>query len=144
MALQSQGMEVFWSTSTAASTSTAVRVGQVRTFNGPGGQSADIDVSHLKSTAHEYLQGLPDDGDFALSVWFDPTSAAEGHKQLMEDRYARVKRKCVIKFNDASSSLMMFDAFCKTVVLSGAVDGAIGADVSFKITGGATLATAIA
>jgi hypothetical protein len=57
MAMESQGVSVYFSTSSANSTAAAALVEQVVSFNGPSGSAGVIDVTHLGSTAKEKLIG---------------------------------------------------------------------------------------
>jgi hypothetical protein len=65
-----------------ATPKTLVAVGEVRKI-GPGfdGEATEIDVTHLRSSAKEYLLGLRDFGNVALEV-FIPASADTGQARL--------------------------------------------------------------
>jgi len=69
MAIESQGAIFYWSTTTAASTSTSHAVAEVVGFNGPTGSANVIDVSHLGSTAREKLIVAPRAGAWIETYW---------------------------------------------------------------------------
>jgi len=144
MALESQGTRFFWTAATAGATvgavSTAQKIGEITDFGGPGGAAAVIDVSHLESTAVEKLIGLPDEGQFTMSVNYDPTDA--GQIALKTDRAARQRRAGVIKFNDAATNAAKFDAYCQNFSVTGAVNGKVQAQISLEITGAVSWTTA--
>jgi len=141
MAIEAQGTEFFWSTvTTVASTSTSCLVGEVTDFSGPGGQAAVIDVTNLLSTAKEKLVGLRDEGQLSLSLNLSFSDTAQ--TAIRTDRANRTKRKCVIKFNDATVELTktkaVFDAYCLGFSISGAVDNKVSANAVIEITGAVT------
>jgi hypothetical protein len=145
MAFEAQGTEFFWSTSTAASTSTAVLIGEVIDFSGPGGQASVIDVTNLLSTAKEKLIGLRDEGQLSMSLNLSMSDA--GQVALRADRATRTKRKAVIKFNDnttdAAKTKAIFDGYVLGFSVSGAVDDAVKANCVIEITGAVTYSSAI-
>jgi len=138
MAMESQGTKLFWSASTAVSS--AVEVGEVTDFNGPGGAAGIIDISHLQSTAKEKLIGLRDEGQLSFSLNYNATDA--GQLSLIADRAARTKKKCLLKFNDAATNCARFDAYCMQFSITGAVDDKIAANAVLEITGAVTYSTA--
>ena len=140
--LNSQGIEFYWSTSTAASTLTTSLIGEVTDFSGPGGQAAVIDVSHLGSTAREKRIGLRDEGQMTLGVNFLPADTAQ--VALRADRATRTMRKCVIKFNDSASYYAIFDAYCSGFSISGGVDQKVAGQVVLEIANAVTYTTAMA
>jgi len=148
MAYESQGTMFFWSSagSTSASTAVANAIGEVVSFNGPTGQAGTIDVTHLGSTAKEFLMGLRDEGELTLDINFLPTDA--GQVRLRTDRAARSLKKCVIKLNDntsdAATTKLIFDAYCIGLAVQGAVDNALKGTVTIKIAGAVTYSSVVA
>lgn len=140
--LNSQGVEFFWSTSTAASTVAGALIGEVTDFSGPGGQAAVIDVSHLGSTAREKRIGLRDEGQMTLGINFLPADTAQ--VALRADRASRTMRKAVIKFNDASSNYSIFDAYCSGFSISGGVDQKVAGQIVLEIANAVTYSTLMA
>ena len=145
MAIESQGTIFYWSTSTAASTSTSHAVAEVVGFNGPSGGANVIDVSHLGSTAKEKLLGLRDEGQVTLDVNFRPGTTSQDY--LRSCRATRTMRKGVIQLNDntteAARTKIIFDAYVGGFSVSGAVDQVVKGSITLEITGACTYATAI-
>ena len=140
MAIESQGVKVFWSTSTAASTSTTADVGQITGFAGPSGSAAVIDITNLGSTAKEKMVGLRDEGQLSLDLNFQATDA--GQANLITDRAERNKRKVTIKFTDSATSVAVFDGYCIGFSISGALDDKVTANAVIEIDGAVTWTTA--
>jgi len=141
MALESQGVYLFWSTTTSGSTSH--RITDVISFNGPGGAAAVIDVTNLQSTAKEKIMGLRDEGQVTLEALLDMTSGTTGDGQLKlrECRASRTRGNLKIKLTDASSSTLGMEAYCSNFSISGAVDQALKASITLEICGPVTWTT---
>ena len=140
-AIRAQGIEFYWSSSTAASTAAGSLVGQVTGFNGPDGQAADIDVTNVGSSAKEFLVGLADEWNISLDMNCDPVDA--GQILLRDDKGTTNLRKWVLKLTDTANTLLVADGFCKSYSISGAVDDKITANTVIRISGPVTWATAI-
>jgi len=138
MAIETQGCKFFWSTSTAQST--AQEVGEVVDFGGPGGAAGVIDVTHLQSTAKEKMIGLRDEGQFTMTLNYNPTNT--GQIALVSDRASRTKRKALLKFSDTATSCAVFDGYCLQFSVNGAADDKIVANAAIEITGAVTYTTA--
>ena len=145
MAIESQGTIFYWSTSTAASTSTSHAVAEVVGFNGPSGGANVIDVSHLGSTAKEKLLGLRDEGQVTLDVNFRPGTTSQDYMRTC--RAQRLMRKAVIQLNDntteAARTKIIFDAYVSGFSISGAVDQVVKGAITLEINGACTYATLI-
>ena len=145
MAIESQGAVFFWSTSTAASTSTSHAVAEVVGFNGPTGSANIIDCSHLGSTAKEKLIGLRDEGQVSFDVNFRPGTT--GQDYLRTCRANRSMKKAVIQLNDNTTEVartkIIFDAYVSGFSITGAVDQIVKGSISLEITGACTFATAL-
>lgn len=137
MGLGSQGIKFFWSASTGVST--AVLIGEITDFTGPGGAAAVIDITHLLSTAKEKLMGLRDEGQLSFNVNFNATDA--GQEALRTDRAARNKKNGSIKFTDETTSFWYFDAYCLNYSIAGAVDQKVSAAITLEIDGPITEST---
>ncbi len=143
--IESQGVSIYWSTSTAASTADTANVGQVISFNGPTGSANVIDASHLGSVSKEKRMGLPDEGSFSMDLLLS-MDATYGQDRLRADRASRTMRKCVIKLTDAPSSAddptkVIFDGYVTNFAITGAVDEIIKASVTVEIAGKCTWST---
>jgi hypothetical protein len=141
--LNSQGVEFYWSNTTAYSTASTCLVGEVTDFSGPGGQAAVIDVTHLGSTAREKRIGIRDEGQMTLGVNFVPADVAQA--VLRSDRATRTMKKCVIKFNDttaADCNKAVFEAYCSGFSISGGVDQKVAGQVVLEVANAVTYTTA--
>lgn len=137
MAYQSQGTKFFWSATTAQSS--AVQIGSVTDFTGPGGQAAVIDITHLGSTAKEKMMGLRDEGQLTLTLNYDATNT--GQVALLADRANRAKKKALIKFSDTSTHIAVFDGYCLGFSITGAMDNKVSANAVIEIDGAVTFST---
>ena len=146
---ESQGVKIFWDDGTVyqASTGTTVDstgtdklIGQIIDFNGPTGSAAKIDVSHLLSTAKEFIMGLRDEGDLSINVVYDPADV--GHNALFDDRSARTQRGWIIKLTTTGNEKLHGLGFCTGFAVTGAVDDAVKAVFTIAIDGGVGYTTA--
>lgn len=113
-------------------------VNNVTDFSGPGGQASIIDVSNLASTRREKLMGLPDEGQFGMTLNWDPDDTV--HQLLRTLRDNRTQAEFKITLTDDTPAVGTFRGYVLGVVLSGAVDQAIKAAVSIEIDGAITWA----
>jgi len=140
MAIEAQGTKLFWSTATAASTSSSALIGEVTDFTGPGGSAGVIDITNLQSTAKEKLIGLRDEGQLSMTLNFSATDVAQ--MNLRTDRAARTKKRVTMKFVDTNTCIAVFKGYCLSYSISGAVDNKITANAVVEITGAVTYSTA--
>lgn len=108
-------------------------VPNVTDFSGPGGQASVIDVSNLASTRREKLMGLPDEGQFTMTLNWDPDDTV--HQLLRTLRDGRTRAEFKITLTDTTPAVGTFYGYVLGVTLSGAVDAAIKAAVSIEIDG---------
>lgn len=137
MAIESQGIVVYWTTST--SFSTAQIVNEVISVGGPGISAGKIDTTTLTSTAKEYIIGLRDNGDLSLDMIYNSTDA--GQLALRNDLSARTKRRIGIKIPDASTTLWHCEGYCTNWSLSGSVDNVQKVSATIGLTGAITWST---
>ena len=125
-ALETQGVVFKWH---------AQEIGEIVSFNGPGGSASIIDVSHLGSTRREKRMGLPDEGQFSFDVNLVPGNA--GQVALRADRASRTQRECILELTDhaATPTTITFNAYCTSFSIQGSVDDKIQASVTLEITG---------
>ena len=140
MAIEAQGTKLFWSTATAASTSSSALIGEVTDFTGPGGSAGVIDITNQQSTAKEKLIGLRDEGQLSMTLNFSATDVAQ--MNLRTDRAARTKKRVTMKFVDTNTCIAVFKGYCLSYSISGAVDNKITANAVVEITGAVTYSTA--
>ena len=113
-------------------------VGEIKSFQGPGGSAAVIDITTLESTAKEKRMGLADEGQFTFEINLDPTNAQ--HLGLKSDRAARTLRNFTLTLTDSPATVLSFAAYVLELSLSGGVDDVIGASVTLEISGAVTWA----
>lgn len=147
MALESHGVQFWWSTATACSTAGSTNlIGEIVSFTGPSGGAAIIDVTHLGSTAKEKLQGLPDEGNITLecNLTTKITDTAAGQGLLRRSRLDRTKGSFVLKTSTVvvggDAVKVSAEGYVTTLTPSGGVDDKLGLSVTIEITGKATWA----
>jgi len=111
-------------------------IGEIKSFNGPGGQSSDIDITTLESTAKEFLQGLQDEGEFSFEANLDPSDP--GQIFCRAARSAQVQRGFEVILADTDATTFEFDANVKGFSVSGGVDDVVKAAISLRISGPVT------
>jgi len=129
-AIKSQGFKLEIET-TVSSPVVWTEVKEVKTFNLQQAEAADIDVTHLQSTAKEYLVGLQDNGTFGGDMNFvieDP-----GQVAMRAAMAAQSQENFRATFSDGATA--EFSAFVKSMPLSGGVDQAVTGTFSLKVTG---------
>lgn len=137
MPIESQGITVYWTTSTSFATSQAVN--DVTSVGGPGISAGKLDVTSLQSTAKEFIMGLRDNGDISLDMIFNSTDA--GQLALRNDLNTRTKRRIAIKIPDATTTLWHCEAYCTNWSLSGSVDNVQKLSATVGLTGAITWST---
>ena len=107
---------------------------EIKSFTGPGGAAAVIDVTDLSSTGKEKRMGLMDEGQLTFTMHYIPTETQ--HIALRTARATRVETKFQLVFTDDSpATTWEFSGFVTNFSTSGAVDGVIEANVTIEITG---------
>jgi Lambda phage tail tube protein, TTP len=133
-ALTSQGMTI--SIDQADSPLTYAVIAEVDNIDGPGGSSAEIDVTDLSSTAKEKRLGLPDEGDLTLSLNYIPKNT--GHALLRALKASGAVRSYRLTFTDSPPTTWTFDAFVKGFPISNGVDAVTKGNVTLAVSGGIT------
>lgn len=110
-----------------------VEVGYMTSFTGPDGQSAEHDVTHLRSVAKEYLTGLSDAGNIAFTGWWDPSDPAQ--VAMRSDLVNQTSATYTLTLTDTPASVMTFTGFVKQMAMGIPVDAAITLNGSLRITG---------
>jgi predicted secreted protein len=119
-----------------ASPITYTTIKEVKSFTGPGGSAAVIDVTDLSSTAKEKRMGLQDEGQLSFTVNYLPDDTQ--HDLLRTNRAARTLTPFQLIFTDTSPTTWAFNAYVTGFSVSGAVDGVVEANVTLEITGSIT------
>ena len=112
---------------------TYTAVGEITSFDGPGGSAGEIDVTSLESTAKEFLIGLPDEGEFSFEANLVPSNAAQAG--LRADRAAGTLQDFQLLLTDAGPTTLSFTAYVKEFKIKGGVDDKISVAITLRITG---------
>lgn len=84
-------------------------------INGPSGDRATVDVSHLMSTRREKVPGLADTGSITLNGNFLP-GGEKGQDLFHNDANSNIIRKYIIAFS--SHDFWTFDGFAKPLSIA--------------------------
>ena len=113
---------------------TYTEVKEVVSFNGFDGKASEIDVTHLRSTAKEFLMGLRDFGNFNLETNYLPSDA--GQDAMRAAQASREVQDFKITFSDDTSAT--FQGYVLSNPLSGGVDSKVSGSFDIRITGAVT------
>lgn len=131
-ALEAQGMLL--KIGNGASPEVFTSIAEIKTFSGPGGSAAVIDVTDLSSLAKEKRMGLADEGQLSFTINYIPNNTQ--HALLRAQRASREETNFKLVFTDDSpATTWSFSAFVTGFAVSGAVDGVVEANVTLEITG---------
>lgn len=115
-------------------------IGEVTSFDGPGGSASVIDTTSLDSVAKEKLVGLPDEGQISFDLNFVPGN--RGQIAFRASRRSRAETNFALVFSDGSdgsdaakATYARFAGFAMEWSVSGAVDDKVSAKASIEITG---------
>ena len=134
-ALEAQGMLI--KIGNGASPQVFTTISEIKTFSGPTGSAAVIDVTDLSSTAKEKRMGLADEGQLSFTINYIPDNTQ--HTLLRTRRASREETDFKMVFTDDSpSTTWSFSAFVTGFAVSGAVDNVVEANVTLEITGAIT------
>lgn len=134
-ALEAQGMLI--KIGNGASPQVFTTISEIKTFSGPTGSAAVIDVTDLSSTAKEKRMGLADEGQLSFTINYIPDNTQ--HALLRTRRASREETDFKMVFTDDSpSTTWSFSAFVTGFAVSGAVDNVVEATVTLEITGSIT------
>jgi len=131
-AIEAQGVVLAVSISSVMTT-----IPEIKSFQGPGGAAAVIDVTDLGSSAKEKRMGLPDEGQLTANINYIPDDTV--HAYLVAQRKARTLESFKITFTDAAPAITWtFSAYITGFSTSVAVDGVVEASVTLEISGSIT------
>jgi hypothetical protein len=108
-------------------------IGNVVSFNGPGGSASVIDVTNLDSTAKEKRMGLPDEGQFTMELNYDPDNTA--HIALRNARKTRTRTEFKLTLTDATATSLTFWGYVLAFAIQGGVDAVVKASLTIEIDG---------
>jgi hypothetical protein len=109
-------------------------VGEVTNFSGFDGQAAEIDVTHLQSTAKEFLMGLQDFGNFNVDTNY--LNGDAGQVLMRAAKTSRAIQDFRLTFSDNSTAT--FQGYVLSAPVSGGVDNKVDGSFNIRITGPVT------
>ena len=118
-----------------ATPSAWITIGEVTTWDGPGGSANMYETTHLASTAKEKMIGLPDEGQLTLSINWDLDTDV-GQQAAATARIGRTLKNFRITFSDASTGT--FAGYVLGLASSGGVDDKVAGSITVEITGEVT------
>ena len=110
---------------------TYAAIGEVVSFDGPGGKAQIIDITNLASEAKEKLPGLPDEGAFSMVCNF--YGGDTGQQALEAARLAQSKQTFKVTFVD--TTVADFDAYVMEFSISAKPDSKVELALGLEITG---------
>jgi len=114
---------------------TYTEVKEVVSFSGLDGTASEIDVTHMQSTAKEFLMGLQDFGNFQLDCNFIADDSGQ-------DKMRAAKASADIQDFQATlsdSTVITFRGFVMSASMSGGVDSKIDTSFNIRISGDVTI-----
>jgi hypothetical protein len=120
----------------AGSPSGDLSIGEIISFDGPGGEGEVIDATHLGSTAKEKLMGLPDEGQLSFECNLVDGDAGQALLRTRRDDQALDAFKITLP----GSEILTFNAYVLGFKVAGGVDEVVRASVTLEISGAVTWA----
>lgn len=107
---------------------------EITSFSGLDGSASEIDVTHLQSTAKEFILGLQDFGNFTIEISYDNDDAG----QLILRAAKESGNLHYFKLTFSDSTYITFSAYVMSMSVGGGVDGKVESSVTLRITGSVT------
>ena len=133
-AIETQGFQLDIGNGDSPLTYTEVK--EVKTFSAFDGAASEIDITHLKSTAKEFLMGLQDFGGFNCDANY--VAADAGQVLIRAAKASRAIQDMKLTFSDSSTAT--FQAYVLSAPLTGGVDAAVDTSFTLRISGDVTFA----
>lgn len=125
--------------SATATAVTLTEVGSVVDINKNDPGSNEIDTTHLRSTAKEFIFGLVDSGDYTLTINYSFSDTAQ--VAMKTAQVASTSIECQVTYPEGDT--IAFTAYVTTFNGPGAaVDGILTGDVTLRITGAVNITPA--
>lgn len=99
--LRTQGTQI-WVLDDTATVVSVLEIDNVSDVGEFGPQADDIDVTNLKSTAKEYLVGLPDNGEATLQINFNPQDPV--HQFLNDHAGTSTRLQFMVGLSDGTAA----------------------------------------
>jgi hypothetical protein len=124
-------------------TATYALINLITTFGQAGGGTVgERDTTVLASTVHTNAPTIPDNGEFTISLLFDPTDTVHMFVRALKDvPYTAGFNNIKVTYNDGGTpSTDVFGAWVKEFdgINGDDVDASLTADVTFRVTGAVT------
>lgn len=110
-----------------------LKVGNIQTFQGPGGSTDIQDASNLDSVMREKLPGLPDEGSFTYQINLDPADTT--HLAIKNARRNRTLVECRITLANAAATKLLFFGYVTGFQVGGSVGAIVKGDITIEIDG---------
>lgn len=109
---------------------------EVVNFSGFDGQAAEIDVTHLQSTAKEFKMGLQDFGSFQVDLNY--IASDPGQVEARAAKASGTQKAFLVTLSDGTTA--SFEGFVLSNPMSGGVDAKVDSGFTIRITGAVTFA----
>ncbi|WDI31593.1 phage tail tube protein [Hyphococcus flavus] len=113
-------------------------ISEVKSTDGPGGDTTIFDVTHSQSTAKEKRAGTKDEGGFNVVANYIPGDT--GQQSCQTARTNRQLRNVKVTLSDGT--VFDFKAFCRRFQVTSGIDQAYDANIDFEISGDVTVTPA--
>ena len=130
-------MAAISTTGTAFTTGAAAVSGIITAINLGGISTAEIDVTQLTDTSKNYIRGVRDGGTVEVTVMVDTTATPD-----LPTAGSSSPTSFVLRFgaSGASGPTFTFTAYVQSVSAEAALDGAVSATYTLRISGAITVA----
>ena len=115
---------------------TYTEVSEITNFTLFDGQGAEIDTTHLQSTAKEFLMGLQDFGTAQFDCNYLP--ADSGQDKMRAAKSTRAIQDFQVTFSDTTTAT--FQGFVLSNPITGGVDAKVDGSFAVRISGDVTFA----
>lgn len=139
-AVNAQGARVWFKP--AGSPDSWAKIEEVTSIGEPSSAAAQIDVSHLESTGHEFIAALPNYGQVAIACNFTGEHVQTALYDMFANNAEAANFRIEIPTTSAKSNFHRF-SFNATVAkwaVSAAVDQKVPLSLTLQISGGITYA----
>jgi hypothetical protein len=109
-------------------------IAEVTDWDGPSGTAQVIDMTYLTATAKHKKPGIPDEGQFTLSINWIPTDA--GQQAVATARAEQAEKNFRVTYEDGSTQT--FAGYVLGFATSGGVDNKVAGSITIEITGAVT------
>lgn len=126
-----------------ADTSPVQNIAEVRSIRGPTGRRELVDVTNHESQGgyREFINGLNDAGEITFDINYLPFDGThDASTGLLADFDSGIRRAFNLVFPDSGATTWSFNGLVLGFEVSAAIDDALIASVTIKVTGAPTFA----